>query len=159
MLYFKEVLPNPVGRDVEGEWVKLINDGASSINLSGWRLEDASGKSFNVSGTIGRGEELKFPYSLTHISLNNDGDRLLLINPQGEIADELSYGQVGEDEIVVAPRFVGDVEGVENENLVGEINRANLDFGPIVVALILAAVFSFGVGYLLKTVILERWKK
>lgn len=161
MLYFKEALPNPVGRDTEGEWVKLITDGGESIDLDGWHFKDASGKTFSLSGTISSGEELVLPYSLTRISLNNDGDKLALINPEGETADEFSYGAVGEDEIVVAQRFVENVEdigttqnvgGIGNENLIGQINRTNWDFSPVFIALALAAVFSFGVGYLL-------WKK
>jgi len=51
---------------------------------------------------------------------------------------------------------------VGDENLVGQINQTNFDFGPILVAFALAAAFSFGIGYLLKTAILkpeERWKK
>jgi len=170
MLFFKEVLPNPVGRDTEGEWVKLVNDGEPSINLAGWRFKDASGKTFSLSGTISSEEELVLPYGLTRISLNNDGDKLVLINPQGEIADEFSYGAVGEDEIVVASRFSPVVSNTSNnsnafvgdENLVGQINQTNFDFGPILVAFALAAAFSFGIGYLLKTAILkpeERWKK
>ncbi|MBI2010856.1 MAG: lamin tail domain-containing protein [Candidatus Colwellbacteria bacterium] len=171
MPYFKEVLPNPVGRDTEAEWVKLINDSDSLVNLLGWRFNDASGKTFNLSGTISPQEELILPYSLTRISLNNDGDKLVLINPQGKVADELSYGQVGEDEIIVAPRYVqnvgdvgvvgnaGDATSIENEDLVGQINKTDWNFNPVFIALVPAALLSLGIGYLLKNNILGEWKK
>ena len=34
MVYFKELLPNPVGKDTDGEWIKLINIGEETVNIS-----------------------------------------------------------------------------------------------------------------------------
>ena len=80
MIYIKEVLPNPVGRDTEGEWIKIVNTGDNSIDMSGWKVYDASGKTFSFKQgySIAPNKEATLTYQETRIVLNNSGDTLTL---------------------------------------------------------------------------------
>lgn len=98
-IFINELLPNPVGSDTAGEFIELINNG-DEVSLSGWKLDDAAGGSsaYEISDTvIESGEILSFPRSVTGIALNNGGDSVRLIAPDGEIKDEFSYdGSISE---------------------------------------------------------------
>jgi len=101
-MIIKEFLPNPIGKDTEGEYIKLANNKQETINLTGWQIKDASGKIFKLSGYELEAEaELNLPYSKTKISLNNDGETVYLLDAAGKIIDELSYaGSAAEGRIV-----------------------------------------------------------
>lgn len=98
-----EFMPRPLSG--EPEWVELINDGTEAVDLSGWKigdshanrplwgaiepgarvvfsdgpLADANGEVRLLEGRIGNG-------------LNNDGDRLALIGPDGAVVAAIEYG-------------------------------------------------------------------
>lgn len=98
-----EFMPRPLSG--EPEWVELINEGAEAVDLSDWRigdsqasralwgaiepgarvvfsdgpLADANGEVRLLDGRIGNG-------------LNNDGDTLALIAPDGATVAEIEYG-------------------------------------------------------------------
>lgn len=111
MVFIKELLPNPAGKDTAGEWLTLVNDGTGAVNLHGWSIKDASGKQFTLGDQILLPhEEVKLPYSLTRVNLNNDGDTITLWNAAAQKTDELSYGPVGEEEIVVSSKVVPPAE-------------------------------------------------
>lgn len=111
MVIIKELLPNPIGKDAAGEWITLLNDGDAEANLRGWSVKDASNKKFVFgSETLLAGQELKLPYSLTRITLNNDGDTVSLWDERGSKVDELSYGQVSEEEVVVSAKIASVAE-------------------------------------------------
>jgi len=87
-----EFLPNPTGKDTEGEWIKIFNNTNAEINLNGWQIKDASGKSFiftNQKITIN--ETLTLNYQTTKISLNNNGETLFLYNSIGNLIDKAEY--------------------------------------------------------------------
>jgi hypothetical protein len=91
-------LPNPIGKDTDGEWIKLFNDGNETINLAGWRLKDASGKTFIFKEQkIKAGEYLVLDYKTTKISLNNDGETLFLYNKNGDLVSQAGYDGVAEE--------------------------------------------------------------
>ncbi len=94
-------MPNPVGNDKESEYIKLLNNGNSGVNLSGWIIKDASGKTFRLSGSLDAGQELALPYSQTKIALNNNGEQVSLYDVSGNLVDELDYsGQAAEGQII-----------------------------------------------------------
>jgi len=100
-MQLKEFLPNPVGSDKEGEYIKLFNDGSAGVLLDGWKLKDASGKIFNLNGNLATGSELTLSYSQTKISLNNNSEQIFLYDDTGKLIDELSYsGQASEGQII-----------------------------------------------------------
>jgi hypothetical protein len=91
-MVISEFLPNPVGKDAEGEWLKLLNNEEKEINLSGWRLKDASGKTYTFGNQkISAGESLILDYKTTKISLNNDGETLFLFDAGGNLIDKIEY--------------------------------------------------------------------
>lgn len=100
-----EFIPNPEGSDTENEWIELTNKSGETINLSGWRLDDADGGSnaFTVPDEtrIDPDGFLVFGRPKTKIALNNDIDAVRLIWPSGEIAEEVTYSESKEGWSVV----------------------------------------------------------
>jgi len=101
-MIIKEFFPNPVGNDQEGEYIKFFNDSAAAVNLSGWQIKDAAGKSFNLNGELAADQELVLTYFQTKISLNNNGEKLFLYDSTGKLIDELGYsGQASEGQRII----------------------------------------------------------
>lgn len=91
-LRLSELYPKTTGNDVTEEFIELINDGLNPVDLQGWSIEDASGKRFRSTSTnIAPGSFVTLPRSLTSIALNNTGDTVRLVAPDGSIVDEQSY--------------------------------------------------------------------
>lgn len=87
LVRLNEVLAYPL----EGsEWVELYNESNQDLDLSGWQLDDQEGG----SKPIVLGERIKAKDYLVvelGIRLNNNGDDVRLIDPQGQIRDSFSY--------------------------------------------------------------------
>lgn len=125
-VYIKEFLPNPVGKDTDGEYIKLFNEGVDDINLSGWKIVDASGKKFNLNGyTIKTNSELVLSYSATKISLNNNGETLFLYDSAGNLIDEVGYSGKAAEGIAYGKEIVLNEE-LRNEFLEDESQFAQL---------------------------------
>ena len=161
MVFIKELLPNPAGKDTAGEWFALFNDGSETVSLHGWSAKDAGGKKFTFgTDSLPPNQELKLPYLLTRINLNNDGDTLALYNAQGAPVDELSYGQVAEEEIVISskvappvtPQQAIDVSPLTAQAFTGTTISAET-INPLLIALGLALTFSIGTAILTKKLI------
>ena len=98
-----EFMPRPLPD--QPEWVELINDGAERVDLSGWQIGDAR-SSRELWGAIEPGQRVVFaagqlPAAEGEIrllngrignGLNNDGDILRLIAPDGTVAVSVEYG-------------------------------------------------------------------
>jgi hypothetical protein len=74
--------------DQHDEWIELFNPTDHTISLDGWVLDDlkdGGSKPWVIpAGTAMRpGEFLIFPGSETHLKLNDDGDEVWLIAPDG----------------------------------------------------------------------------
>lgn len=91
-IFISEFLPNPEGKDLEGEFIEIFNNNQTTINLKGWKLTDGS-------RTFTFGDELIKPNQYlalfrpqTKIALNNNtNEEIKLLAPNGEIADLVSY--------------------------------------------------------------------
>jgi len=91
-MLISKFFPNPVGKDTEGEFIELFNDSASQINLSGWKLKDASGKTFVFKNQIIRADEhLQLDYKTTKITLNNDAETIFLYDSSGNLIDKAEF--------------------------------------------------------------------
>ncbi|MBN2197932.1 lamin tail domain-containing protein [Candidatus Wolfebacteria bacterium] len=92
-MIISEFLPNPVGKDTEGEWIKLFNNSQELINLYQWKIQDASGKSFIFSGDffLKSKEYLLLDYKTTKIALNNNGEKLFLYDKEGNLIDKAEF--------------------------------------------------------------------
>jgi len=92
MVIINEFLPNPIGKDTDGEFIELFNDSQNEINLTGWQLKDASGKSFILKNQKpGPAEYLVFDYKTTKISLNNSDETLFLYDQKGVLVDKVGF--------------------------------------------------------------------
>lgn len=159
MVFIKELLPNPVGRDADGEWIKIVNTNNEAVDIHGWSLTDTSGKAFSFQkGTsIPPMTEMTLKYSQTKIPLNNNGDTLKLIDSVGVIVDTLSYsGQVSDDEIIIADRFLEvttDINSIprslESLAFVGQGPlTTGVSSAPLLVAITIALVSGLLIGFL-----------
>ena len=106
-----EHLPAPRDVDWDGdgvasrddEWVELFNAGEEDLDLRGWQLDDlADGGSppfvFPEGAEIpARGHLLVFKRE-SGLSLNNDGDEIRLLAPDGRLVDATTYGASRPDE-------------------------------------------------------------
>lgn len=158
MVFIKELLPNPAGKDTAGEWITLLNDGEEAASLQGWVVKDAGGKKFLFGNqTILPDQELQLPYSLTRINLNNDGDTITLWNAAGQKVDELSFAQASEEEIIAstklnpspeAGQLIGDSPLAAQAFTEGIITPK--DISPLLIALGLALLFGIAASLLTK---------
>ncbi|MBN1584915.1 lamin tail domain-containing protein [Candidatus Uhrbacteria bacterium] len=88
-----EFLPDPEGSD-DGEWIELANRSGFPADLTGWKLDDAEGgsKPFNLGGlTVPADGLLLIAKSESGLALNNGGDEVRLLLPDGSLADSVSY--------------------------------------------------------------------
>ena len=84
------VLPNPEGEDQGKESVTLTNQGATSIDLSGWKLRDRAGGEAPFSDQLapGASKTIILPRSL---ALSNNGDEVAFIGSDGIERHRISY--------------------------------------------------------------------
>ena len=91
MVFINEWLPNPVGKDADGEFVEIFNSGKDSVNLSGWSLKANSKTKFVLSGEVGAGNFLVFKKPALKIALvNNDGE-VFLYDSSGKLVDHQQF--------------------------------------------------------------------
>lgn len=90
-IFINEFLPWP--EDEDKEWVELINLDTTTINLSGWQIDDAdnstspqvipAGTTINANGFL--------VISFNKNTLNNDGDKARLLWPDDQIVHSVTY--------------------------------------------------------------------
>ncbi|RME79789.1 MAG: hypothetical protein D6784_00190 [Chloroflexi bacterium] len=107
-LQFSELLPAPGDWDWTGdgqtdqsdEWLELYNPLSRPVGLGGWRLVDSSGVTyqFPLGTVISPTGYLVLPHDETGISLNNSGDTLRLVHPNGMVVDTFAYTGAHYDE-------------------------------------------------------------
>lgn len=101
-----EVLPNPKGSDTQGEFIELKNIGAADIDLTGWKIGDASSKRYTIKSgdppsIILKPKEFFVLYrSVTGIALNNSGaESAKIFSPDGALVHQIEYsGSAPEDQ-------------------------------------------------------------
>lgn len=154
MVTIQSVLPNPVGPDSGNEFIKLINRGLETIQLKGWTLKDASGKTFYLSGALTPGSELTLKNSETKITLNNDTDTVFLYNQTGTLADKLSYENPAEGEIVIAGANeaapASAASSIPIVNSARTISLPPIDLTPLFTGLLFALIAGIVAGIVAK---------
>jgi endonuclease YncB( thermonuclease family)/phage baseplate assembly protein gpV len=81
-------LPDPEGADDDAEWIELENSSGQSITLCGWSVDDEEGGSRPYAlgtSSIPAGGTLRIGRADSGLALNNDGDTVRLIKPDGSI--------------------------------------------------------------------------
>ncbi len=103
-----EVLPVPEKADWDGngtadaldEWIELTNTGVITVDIGGWSLDSASGGgAYQIpAGTLlGPGKFMVFYRQETGVALNDDGDGVRLLGPDGQVMDMVIFGALGAD--------------------------------------------------------------
>ncbi len=96
-LMITELYPNPTDDESEStdEFIEIYNPNKFDVDLSGWLLKDASGNVFIIKNhTVAAESYIVFMSSETHLSLNNNGDTISLVNPTGDIVEQSpDYGE------------------------------------------------------------------
>ena len=94
-IFINEILPSPKGTDEKEEWIEIFNDNDKEVNLYNWELTDIEGKTsaytFPETTTIKPSGFLVLSRKITGVVLNNGEDGLNLIQPNGAVADSVSY--------------------------------------------------------------------
>jgi len=89
-------VPNPVGDDTQDEEVHLRNIGTQPVPLAGWKIGDSTGSDFWIlnsqDGVIQPSATLIVRRKARPMALNNTGDAIVLVNPNGTMVDQKSYG-------------------------------------------------------------------
>lgn len=83
------------GVDTGDEFIELINIGPKAVFLKGWYLDDlpdSGSKPFKIPGiTLKPGSMMAFFHTRTHITLNDSGDTIRVLSPNGTVVDEVTY--------------------------------------------------------------------
>jgi len=101
-IFINEILPSPEGPDAEEEWIEIFNKNDFEVDLSDWEIKDAVGRTktyvFPKGTKISVKGFLVLKRPITKITLNNNGDGVLFIQPDGKIIDEVSYEKAFHDQ-------------------------------------------------------------
>lgn len=96
-IIINEFIPNPEGEDEENEWIEIYNASDSIVDISGWQLDDEEGGSkpfvFPQNTLIAPKSYIVFPRPITKLALNNEGDSVRLLLPEGVVFQEVQYGK------------------------------------------------------------------
>lgn len=85
------LLPNPAGEDRGNEIVVLNNTENETIHLTGWKLRDRAGNIFVLGGQASGNSETSIIMESNSMPLNNSGDTIILIAPNGNNKHEVEY--------------------------------------------------------------------
>jgi len=94
-IVFNEILPSPEGKDSEEEWLEIFNQNDSETSLANWKISDTIGViktyTFPEETKILPERYLVIARPVSKITLNNEGDGLKIIQPDGKTADYVEY--------------------------------------------------------------------
>lgn len=122
--YISEILPNPVGKDTEGEFIELANESDQLVVLDGWSISDTSGKEYVIQNqSVPAHGFFVLPYTRTKISLNNDGDTITLFDQNGIAQHTLSYQEKIPEGVSLIVSGMGDNPRHTAVPTPGQINR------------------------------------
>lgn len=92
-LLLTQIYPNATGDDATEEFIAVTNVGAETVDLQGWSIADATGKTFSPDEPtpIEPGATLVLSRETTKIVLNNTSDTVTLSAQDGTLIDSISY--------------------------------------------------------------------
>lgn len=96
------LVPNPRGADGGRESVVLGNRTQTKLSVSGWKLLDDDGGSFELSGTIEPGSAITFTLD-ENLTLGNSGDIVWLQTPTNRVAHAAEYFTARSGQFVTVP--------------------------------------------------------
>lgn len=101
-LRIAELIPDPVGDDFVAEQITFRNSGASMIDLAGWRVRDLAGNvwALDALGQLPPGQSVVLVRNGQEMSLNNGGDEIELVAPEGTVTQTVSYPKVSSGQVI-----------------------------------------------------------
>lgn len=109
VVLINEVLPVPAALDWDGdgtasegdEWIELINGGTGAVDLGGWFLDDGEAGSdlYRIPGgtILQPGAFRVFFRRETGLMLDDAGDQVRLLGPEGAVVDVVVFGALSLD--------------------------------------------------------------
>lgn len=102
LVVLNEIYPNPLGADESQEFIELYNPGEIAVDLSSWKiddLEDGGSKAYLFpEGTVLAAKNfLVIGKNQSKITLNNNGDEVVLRDKTGNLIDEFVYEESQEE--------------------------------------------------------------
>ncbi|MFA5926982.1 MAG: lamin tail domain-containing protein [Patescibacteria group bacterium] len=87
-----EILPEPANGS-DNEFIEIFNESTSSVDLSNWIIQDRSNTSFSfpVGTALNSGAYHALYKTQTKLSLNDNGDGIRLLDPNGQQKSSVSY--------------------------------------------------------------------
>jgi hypothetical protein len=136
-IYINEFESNPNGTDSGNEWIELYNNGTSSVDISGWTVEDTGGLIHTIPSLTSISGNNFYVLTLSIQTLTNAGETITLKNSTGFQIDQTpSLADTG-DNITTWQRisdgvgtfqFRNETKGVTNN---GGIINVPGDYGTI----------------------------
>ena len=127
-LIINEVETNPEGTDRGNEWIELLNNTGSTIDLTGYSLSygtRSKASTMDLSGDLSPGEFLVIKPTFTLV--NTSGRTLTLLDPEGTAIDELAVKADGANDGMTWQRESdGSTKWVLAEGTMGRSNE-----GPV----------------------------
>lgn len=129
-IIFTEIVPSPEGPDDKNEWIEIYNNNEFEADLSDWIIKDSLGRTteYILSAKVPAFSYLTLKRPETKITLNNSGDKLLLLNPNKEIIDSVEFGKAvqGESYVKTDSGWTWTTSLTpEKENIIAEIAPEN----------------------------------
>ena len=124
-----EILPNPKGKDEEMEYIELINNTPTDMDLKHWKLINNKQKKIYVFGKDvdsrlrANGVLLLRPLLTT---LKNETETIQLVDPLGVVRDEFAYDQPIKDDHVWSRNPLTSTWQLLRAGTPGEINQTIL---------------------------------
>ena len=85
-------LVNPTGDDAGHESVTLLNARPESVNLSNWKIANATGGQFTIHGPVlAPGDTTRITLTDLSVPLSNKGGTISLLDPNGVKVDGVAY--------------------------------------------------------------------
>jgi len=69
----------------------ISNTGSAPSQLDGWKLIDLSSHSFELSGSLSVGDNLKINLPAGKLPLNNTGDEIRFVDAEGKLRHTVQY--------------------------------------------------------------------
>lgn len=98
-LVLSGALPNPVGKDTEGEWVEIENGDSTSAQLSGWWLVSGKTKYTFGSVTVQAGKVHRLMLPGIKLVLGNTNGSVELHSPDGALVSKAQWNSAYEGRI------------------------------------------------------------
>ena len=103
---FESILPNPAGDDALNEEIVLKNFGTQTVSLAGWKIRDITGAEWKLLDEIAPQMVKVIKRNGQPMSLNNNGDTVDLVDPQGPVVQTVTYSATTEGEVVTPANSV-----------------------------------------------------